>query len=73
MSYQFFGSSKLTELADDNLKFNENGRKLNKRVENTGEKGEIACYEQFLLFPQYFQKACTETRKNQGLFGRRLI
>ena len=22
------------------------------------EKGEIACYEQFLLFPQCFQKAC---------------
>ena len=21
-------------------------------------KGEIACYEQFLLFPQCFQKAC---------------
>ena len=21
-------------------------------------KGEIACYKQFLLFPQYFQKAC---------------
>ena len=22
------------------------------------EKGEIACYEQFLLFPQCFQEAC---------------
>ena len=22
-------------------------------------KGEIACYEQFLLFPQCFQKTCT--------------
>ena len=21
-------------------------------------KGEIACYEQFLLFPQFFQKVC---------------
>ena len=30
------------------------------RVENTVEKGEIACYEQFLLFPQCFQKkTCT--------------
>ena len=27
-------------------------------VENTVGKGEIACYEQFLLFPQSFQKAC---------------
>ena len=30
-----------------------------KRVENTVEKGEIARYEQFLLFPQCFQKTCT--------------
>ena len=26
--------------------------------ENTVAKGEIACYKQFLLFPQCFQKAC---------------
>ena len=32
--------------------------KLSKRVENSVGKGEIACYEQFLLFPQCFQKAC---------------
>ena len=31
--------------------------KLSKRVENTVGKGEIARYEQFLLFPQCFQKA----------------
>ena len=36
----------------------ENGGKLSKRVENTVGKGEIARYEQFLLFPQCFQKAC---------------
>ena len=47
-----------TEFADDNFKFDENGRKLSKRVENKVGKGEIACYEQFLLFPQRFQKAC---------------
>ena len=29
-----------------------------KRVENTVGKGEIARYEQFLLFLQSFQKAC---------------
>ena len=33
-------------------------RKFSKRVENTVGKGEIAHYEQFLLFPQCFQKAC---------------
>ena len=29
-----------------------------KQVENTVGKGEIARYEQFLLFPQCFQKTC---------------
>ena len=29
-----------------------------KRLENTVGKGETARYEQFLLFPQCFQKAC---------------
>ena len=43
--------------ADDNFKFDENGKKLSKRVENTVGKREIARYEQFLLFPQCFQKA----------------
>ena len=48
----------MKEFADDNFKFDENGRKLSKWVENTVGKGEIARYEQFLLFPQCFQKAC---------------
>ena len=49
---------KLKEVADDNVKFDENGRKLSKQVENTVVKGEIPRYEQFLLFPHCFQKAC---------------
>ena len=36
--------SKLKELADENFKFDENGSKLSKRVENTVGKGEIARY-----------------------------
>ena len=52
-------SSSLKEFADDNFEFDEICRKYLKRVESTVEKGEIAGYEQFLLFPQYFQKACT--------------
>ena len=55
---QILDSSKLKEFADDTFKFDKNGRKLSKRVENTEGKGEIARYEQFLLFPQCFQKAC---------------
>ena len=50
--------SKLKEFADGNFQFDENGRKLSKRVENTMGKGKIARYEQFLLFPHCFQKAC---------------
>ena len=56
---QILGSSELREFADDNFKFDENGRKLSERVENTEGKGEIAHYEQFLLFPQCFQTICT--------------
>ena len=48
----------MKEFADDNFKFDENGRKLSKLAENTVGKGEIPRYEQFLLFPQCFQKAC---------------
>ena len=48
----------LKDFADDNFKFDKNGRKLSKQVKNTFGKGEIACDEQFLLFPQCFQMAC---------------
>ena len=50
--------SKLKQSADNNFKFDENSRKFSRRLENTVGKGEIACYEQFLLFPPCFQKAC---------------
>ena len=49
--------SKLKQSADDDFEFDVNSRKFSKLVENTVGKGEIACYEQFLLFPQCFQKA----------------
>ena len=51
--------SKLKPFADDNFKLEENGRKFSRSVENIVEKGVIACYEQFLLFPQCFQETCT--------------
>ena len=58
------------------FKFDENSRKFSKQVENTvGKqventvgKGEIDRYEQFLLFPQCFQKACF---LEAGLGGKR--
>ena len=37
-------------------KYGQTGIQLSDRVENIVGKGEIARYEQFLLFPQYFQK-----------------
>ena len=57
----------MKELADDNFEFDENGRKFSKWVENTVRKGEIARYEQFLLFPQCFQKDFM-VRKEKILF-----
>ena len=56
---QTTNSYKLKVFVDDNSKFDENGRKLSKWIENTEEKGGIAHDEQFLLFPQCFQKTCT--------------
>ena len=56
---QILNSSKPKEFADENFKFDENGRMSFKWVENTVGKGEIARYEQFLLFPQCFQKTWT--------------
>ena len=49
----------MKEFADNNFEFDENRRKVSKKVENTAGKGEIARYEQFLLFPQCYQKTCT--------------
>ena len=57
---QMLDPSQMKEFADDNFKFDKNGRKFIKfRVENTEEKGEIDCHEQFFLFPQLFKKTCT--------------
>ena len=56
---QILDSSKLKEFADDNSKFDKNDRKFSKWVENIVGKGENARYEQFLNFPQCFQKTCT--------------
>ena len=48
-------SPELKKVPDDNLKSHENGGKFSKRVENAVRKGEIARYEQFLLFSKSFQ------------------
>ena len=48
----------MKQSADDNFEFYVNSRKFSKLVENTVGKGEIARDDQFLLFPQCFQKPC---------------
>ena len=55
---QILDSSNLKEFADDNFKFDENGRRFSKQPESTVGKGEIAHNEQFLLFPQCYKKTC---------------
>ena len=35
-------------------------------------KEDIARYELFLLFPKFFKRFLTQTRKNKGLFGKEL-
>ena len=49
----------MKEFAENNFKFDKKWQKvIQTGRKNTVGKGEIACYEQFLLFPQCFQKAC---------------
>ena len=50
------GSSNLAANKDTMSKIWTNGIQLSDWVENIVGKGEIAHYEQFLLFPQCFQK-----------------
>ena len=64
-----FRTSKLKEFADDNFKFDENGRKFSRWIENTVGKGEIARYEQLL---SVFKRLVLQTRENQCLFGKEL-
>ena len=62
----------MKQFADDNFKLTENGTKLSKWIENTAGKGEIAHDEQFLLFPQCFQKSCTADTYKPGLVWERV-
>ena len=65
--------SKLKEFADDNFKFEGHGRKLikwvEKWVENTVGKGEIACFKQFLLFHSVFKRLVSQGHQKVSLCG----
>ena len=51
-----FRQLQLEEFADDNFKFDVNGRMFSKWVKNTVGKGEFSRFEQFILFPHCFHK-----------------
>ena len=63
LKIEILDSSELKQFAEHNSKFDENGGKFSEGVENSVVKGEISCYEQFLLFPQSFQKVYPFTRR----------
>ena len=69
---QILDTSKLKEFADGYFKFDENGRRFLKWVENNMGKGEIARYEQFLCFQQCFQQASTADTWKPGLVWQRV-
>ena len=64
---QNLDSSKLQDSEDNNFKFNENGRRLSKRIENIAGKGERATSS----FPAVFQKNlyCRQVKTRACLRG----
>ena len=65
-------SSKLQQFADDSFKFDENGEKFSKRVENTVEKGELLVTNNISISYSVFKRIyiVLQTHKNQGLNGK---
>ena len=62
-----FQTLKLEEFADDNYKFDVNGRELSKRVENTVGNKEIASYEQFSFSHSVFNRLVSQGRQKVSL------
>ena len=63
----------MKEFPEDNSKFDENGRKFSKQVENTVGKGELLVTSNFSFSHSVFKSLELQTRINQGLFGKGLI
>ena len=61
---QILDSSKLKEFADDNFRFDKNGRKFSKRVENTVRKRNKCSLRAISPFPTVFSKDlyCTHVK-----------
>ena len=67
---QILDTFKLTDFADDNFKFDKNGRKFSKWVENTKGKEEILVTSNFSFSHSVFKRIVPQTRKKLGLFGK---
>ena len=59
----------MTEFADDNCRFDENGRKLSKREENTVGKGEILVTSNFSFSHSVFERLVSQGRQKVSLCG----
>ena len=70
--WQNLDFSKLKEFADNNLKFEENGRKFSLRIENCVRKGDIARKSIFTYSHGVFLRLVLQTYKNKNLFGKGL-
>ena len=69
---QILDSSEMKEFADDSFRFDENGRKFFKWVETLREKEKLLVTSNFSFSHSVFITLVLQTRKNQGLFGKRL-
>ena len=69
---QILESSKLKELADDNLRFDENGNKFSKKVETLWVKDDLLFMSNFSCSHSVFKRLVPQTCKNQDLFRKEL-
>ena len=69
---QILDSSKLKELADNDFKFDENGRKSIQMGRKHWEKEKLLITSKFSFSHGVFKILLLQTRKNQGLFGKGL-
>ena len=66
---QILDSSKLNEFADDNFKFDKNGRRLSKQVENTVEKEKLLVTGNFSFSNSVFKRLISQGRQKVSLCG----
>ena len=64
--WQILDSSKLKEFADDNFKFDENGRKLFKWVKNSWKTKKLLVTSNISFSHSVFKRLVLQTHKNQG-------